>query len=65
MDYISVKEISKRWHITERWVQKLCEKERIKGVRRFGHSWMIPENAVRPDDLRKHRNPKGADKERN
>lgn len=55
MDYISVKEASGRWNITERWVQKLCEEERIEGVRRFGRLWMIPKDAARPDDLRKNK----------
>lgn len=58
MNYISVKEASGRWNITERWVQKLCEEERIEGVMRFGRLWMIPKDAVRPDDLRKHKQPK-------
>ncbi len=55
MDYISVKEASERWHIGERWIQKLCEEERIDGVLRFGRSWMIPKDAERPLDLRRNR----------
>ena len=64
MDYISVREASRQWNITERWVQKLCEEERIEGVLRFGRSWMIPKNAERPNDLRKckqHKNDIGMD----
>lgn len=56
MDYISVKEAAKKWHITERWVQKLCSEKRIDGTIRFGHSWMIPKGAARPEDLRKQIN---------
>ncbi len=52
MDYISVKEASGRWNIGERWIQKLCREKRIDGVIRFGNSWMIPKDAVRPLDLR-------------
>ena len=44
MDIMSVKEAAKRWNLSERWVQKLCEEVRIEGVQRFGRSWMIPEN---------------------
>lgn len=53
MDYISVKEASERWNVSERWIQKLCEEGRINGVKRFGHSWMIPKDAKKPNDLRK------------
>ena len=53
MDIISVKEASKRWNLSERWIQKLCEEGRIEGVQRFGRSWMIPRKAQKPADLRK------------
>ena len=53
MDYISVKEASVLWGISERWVQKLCCEKRIPDVKRFGRSWMIPKAAIRPADLRK------------
>ena len=33
MDYISVKETSKRFHLSERRVQKLCETNRIDGCK--------------------------------
>ena len=40
MDYISVREASAKWAISERRVQKLCERGRIDGVLRFGRSWI-------------------------
>ncbi len=52
-EYISVKDAAKKWEISERRIQKLCEEERINGVKRFGHSWMIPCNAEKPSDRRK------------
>ena len=52
MDYISVKEASKKWKITERRIQKLCEEERIPGVFRFGRSWALPKDAEKPIDAR-------------
>ena len=51
-DYISVKEAAKKWGISERRIQKLCEDKRINGVIRFGHSWAIPANAEKPADGR-------------
>ncbi len=53
MDYISVKEAAERWGVSVRWVQKFCVEDRIPNVQRFGRSWMIPKDAVRPNDLRK------------
>lgn len=53
MDIMSVKEAAKRWNLSERWVQKLCEEGRIEGVQRFGRSWMIPKTATKPNDLRR------------
>lgn len=52
LEYISVKEAAVKWDISERRIQKLCEGNRIEGVLRFGHSWMIPRNAEKPKDLR-------------
>lgn len=52
MDYISVKEAAEQWQVSQRWVQKLCKENRIDGVLRFGHSYMIPKVLKRPVDLR-------------
>lgn len=55
MEYTTVKEAAVRWNISPRRVQRLCEQERIPGVQRFGKSWMIPQDAVKPTDPRKDR----------
>jgi hypothetical protein len=52
MDYISVREASEKWGISERWVQKLCEDSRIDGAMRFGNSWAIPKGTARPPKLK-------------
>lgn len=52
LDYISVKDAALKWGISERRIQKLCGENRIEGVIRFGHSWMIPKFAQKPKDLR-------------
>ena len=54
-DYISVKEAAEKWGISERRVQKLCEENRIEGIARFGHAWMIPREAEKPTDRRRIR----------
>lgn len=53
MDYISSREAAKKWGISERRVQKLCEENRIPGVVRFSRMWLIPKDAENPVDARR------------
>lgn len=52
MNYISIKEIAKKWGLTQRRVQVLCSQDRIPGLIRIGSTWGIPEDAEKPQDLR-------------
>lgn len=52
MDYITSKEASEKWGISERRIQKLCEEGRINGVMRFSKVWAIPKSADKPADAR-------------
>ncbi len=52
MDYISVKQASEKWKISERRIQLLCNGNRVDGIKKFGKSWMIPDNAKKPIDAR-------------
>jgi len=62
MDYISAPEAAKKWSISERRVQKLCERNRIPGVARFRHMWLIPKGTEKPKDRRyKINRPKKSD----
>jgi len=56
LEYISVSEAAKKWGISERRVQKLCEENRIPGVAKFSYMWLIPKNAEKPEDGRKSKN---------
>ena len=51
-EYISAPEAAKKWSISERRVQKLCEDGRILGVAKFSRMWLIPKDAVKPTDGR-------------
>lgn len=51
-DTMLVKEAAKRWNLTERRVASLCKEGKIDGVRKQGHSWLIPADAERPADHR-------------
>ena len=48
MDYISVKEFSERWNISERTVRNYCATKRIEGAFLTGKTWNIPSSATPP-----------------
>ena len=48
MEYISVKEASKRWNVSERTVRNYCANNKIDGAYITGKTWNIPENATKP-----------------
>jgi NAD(P)-dependent dehydrogenase (short-subunit alcohol dehydrogenase family) len=52
MDYISTKEASLKWGISERRVRVLCSENRIEGAFSLGKTWNIPKNAEKPFDRR-------------
>lgn len=52
MEFISAPEAAKKWGISERRVQKLCEENRIPGVAKFSRLWLIPKDAEKPADAR-------------
>ena len=51
--YISIREASRRWGVSERRVNQYCAEGRISGASRSGRSWAIPEDAKKPSDPRK------------
>lgn len=52
MEYITAQEAARKWGISVRLVQKYCAGGRIRDVVKFGQSWGIPENAVKPSGPR-------------
>ena len=52
MEYCSVSEISERWGVSVRQVQRLLAEGRISGAQKYGRSWMIPDDAQKPSDPR-------------
>lgn len=52
MEYMSVSEAAKKWGISKRRVQKLCEENRIPNVSKIGYMWLIPKDAKKPIDGR-------------
>ena len=52
LEFISAPEAAKKWGISERRVQKLCEENRIPGVAKFSRLWLIPKDVEKPTDVR-------------
>lgn len=52
MEYLSIREMSKKWNMKERKITALCRDERIPGARKIGKEWMIPNDALKPIDMR-------------
>ena len=50
--YISIREASYRWGVSERRVNQYCAEGRIPGASQFGRSWAIPEDAEKTSDPR-------------
>ena len=53
MEYMSCPEAAKKWGISERRVQRLCEDGRIPGISKIGNMWLIPKSAEKPQDKRR------------
>ncbi len=52
MEYMTVREASKEWNLSERRLQTMCNEGLIEGVIKFGHAWAIPKDAEKPVDKR-------------
>lgn len=52
MAYLTAKQFSEKWQITERRIIKLCNENRISGALKNGMVWLIPEETIKPSDKR-------------
>ena len=52
MEYMSTKDASVKWGISERRIRVLCSENRIEGAFSLGKTWNIPKNAEKPFDRR-------------
>ena len=46
--YIKVDEVAAKWDVSPRHVQRLCIEGYIEGAVKFGTTWAIPMDAVKP-----------------
>lgn len=52
--YMTVQEVAEKWGVSSRQVQILCKKGRITGAMRMSRIWIIPENAKKPTNSKRH-----------
>ena len=57
MRYLSVKEIAKKWDVSERSVRNYCSQGRVSGSFLSGKTWNIPEDAIKPERSNKKKEP--------
>lgn len=53
MKLLTTTETAKRWGISARRIALLCSQDRVKGAEKIGNTWLIPDNAEKPQDPRK------------
>lgn len=63
MEYMTVKEAGARWGLGIRIVTLYCTEGRIDGTVKKGNLWLIPKDAVKPEDRRRKKTPIQEEKE--
>lgn len=53
MKYLSVSDIAKKWGLSERSVRNYCAHGRIIGAELKGKTWIIPEESIKPERIKK------------
>ena len=64
MDFLTTKQASEIWGISQRRVSILCEEGRIAGAVKAGRTWLMPADTKKPTDARikSERSKKGENK---
>lgn len=62
LQYITAREAAEKWNISQRRVSILCAENRIPDVAMLGNMWIIPRDSKKPEDARKRKASKNADK---
>ena len=55
MEFLTTTEMAKQWNISRRRIATLCRDGRLAGAVLKGRTWLIPEDAEKPDDPRRTR----------
>ena len=46
--YLRAEDLVEKWNVTTRQIQMLCKSGKIDGAIKFGTTWAIPENTIKP-----------------
>lgn len=52
MEFMTIKEAAEKWNLSVRRVKTICNEGMIEGAMKFGNTWAIPKDAVKPVDKR-------------
>lgn len=55
MEYLTSEEAARKWDISSRRVTTLCKAGRIDGVMQKGGIWLIPDDARKPESMKRGR----------
>lgn len=55
MEFLTTTEMATKWNVSRRRVTTLCREGRIEGAILRGNTWLVPEDAKKPDDPRRVR----------
>lgn len=53
MQLVTTTEMAKKWSLSRRRVTTLCAEGRIEGAIIRGNTWLIPDDAEKPEDSRR------------
>ena len=53
MEFLTTTEMAKKWGLSRRRVTIYCTNGRIDGAIMKGNTWLIPDNAQKPEDPRR------------
>lgn len=55
MEFLTTTEMARNWNISRRRITRLCGEGRIEGAVLKGNTWLIPDDAQKPQDPRRVR----------
>lgn len=53
MEFLTTTETAEKWNISRRRVTTLCREGRIEGAILRGNTWLVPDDAKKPEDPRR------------
>ena len=48
--YMTIKEASEKWGLSNRWINTMCHSGKIVGAQNLGTVWAIPEDTTKPTE---------------